>query len=341
MGNYFKTTYLFARTQLKRGFRDPLTVLILMGLPVVLLVVFGAFIKGDSDITLRTAIISHSDKQFAKEFEEGLGKVEVLKINKEVTSIDAAKEKMNASELDTIIEVGQIVAAVTNGIIDGYNQQLVGAREEPLTIERTPLSITEAKPIHYIFSVFMGMALLMVGIFGVANVLPADKKARILRRLHVTPLRASQVSIGTMLCFAVIGSIMAIAMTVLAIVLFGMDIKGGIANYVVFALLGLVLMLGLGLAIGGIAKNTTQAEVIGQVVFFASLALGGVWLPTALMPEILQGVSALMPLTPVVEGLRQIVAEGAGLVDLYPLLAVMIGWIIVVYIVGFKTFRWE
>lgn len=368
MGNYFKTIYLYASMQLKRCLRDPMTVTILVGLPVVLLLVFGAFLGGTNNLTLRTAIINQSEHGFAQDFATSLDETEVLEISEDTLTLEQARERMQNSELDTIIELSdtfgapneqsiptgtvryyidgtdvqtaQIVGSVVNAIVDGYNAEMVEVNF-PLVAEQASVNVSETQPIAFIYAIFVGMAIIMVGIFGVGSMIPADKKARILRRMHVTPLKSSQVSIGIMLAFAAIGAMMVAIMTLIAVFLFQLEVQGNYVTLGFFILIGLVMMLGFGLAIGGIAKNATQADVAGQVIFLTSLALGGVWFPIALLPELLQNIVNFMPLTAIIEGIRHIIAEGATIVDVVPQLIVMAIWIIVVYVIGFKTFRWE
>ena len=59
------------------------------------------------------------------------------------------------------------------------------------------------------------------------------------------------------------------------------------------------------------------------------------------MPEWLQNVSAWLPLTPVIDGIRLITTEGLHLVQILPQIAMVGGWLIVIYIIAFKVFRWE
>ena len=69
--------------------------------------------------------------------------------------------------------------------------------------------------------------------------------------------------------------------------------------------------------------------------------LSGVFFPRFLMPEWLQHVSYFLPLTPAVDGMRMILTEGKSLLDLGPQLAVMTAWLIIVYAIAFRVFRWE
>lgn len=362
-----RTTLLFAKTQLKRSFRDPITLIVLFAIPLLLLVLFGAFMGGADNIQLRVAVINNSREPFAQEFAKSLTKLDVLELPDEQLTLDQAREKMRNDELDGIVQLpesfgklnnnaptgkvqiyhdetdvttGDIVSGVINSVVDASNNQITGS-QPPLTVERVSIAGTGVQIFDGLFAMFTSIAIMMVGIFGVGSTIPSDKKAGILRRLRVTPLKSSQLVIGTMLAFTVISLLAVTLMTVLAVTVFNLDMKGNLLEYGCFVLLSTILMLGFGLAIGGWAKNSTQADVYGQIVFLASLAFSGLWVPRVLMPEWLQGITTYMPLTPVIEGIRGIVTEGVSLVSMSTELLIIVVWTVVVFVVGIKTFKWE
>jgi ABC-2 type transport system permease protein len=69
--------------------------------------------------------------------------------------------------------------------------------------------------------------------------------------------------------------------------------------------------------------------------------LSGTFFPRFLWPEWLQRVSDFLPLTPVIDGLRLMINEGVHLVGLLPQLGIMAGWMVIIYFLAFKLFRWE
>ncbi|MCH4209991.1 ABC transporter permease [Bifidobacterium sp.] len=368
MAQYLKASLVFGLTQIKRSFRDPMTLLVLFAIPLLLLIVFGSFLRDTSTISLRVAVVNSSQEQFAAEFAGNLAELEVLKLPDKAPTLDEAKRQMNEGELDGIIELppefgarsdagmpggtvkvyydaadaqtGDIVTSIMRGVVDRSNKQITGITL-PLDIVREPVNVVQMTAMDSIFPMFTGMAIMMVGLFGVASVIPYDKKGGYLRRLHATPMRPGQFMLGTMLNYAVIGLAVVSLMTVLAATLFGMSMRGNWLVYGAFIAASLLMILGFGLAVGGIAKNTTQADILGQIIFLGSLALGGIWFPRALMPEFIQGIVRFMPLTPVIDGIRAIVVENASLLGLGTELAVMAGWAALAYTVGIKLFRWE
>lgn len=363
-----KTVFLFAKNQLMRVFRDPVTLIVLFAIPVLLLVLFGAFTRGTDDIKLRVAIVNSSSEGFAKQFEEQLKKVETFKQpSTPPPSIDEARQQMRNDELDSIIELpaefghsvnevptgsarvyfdqtdtatGDIVSSIMNNIVLETNKQVTGV-EMPLSIERTPISGSGVRIFDSLYAMFTSMAIMMVGVFGVASTLASDKKTGILRRLRATPLRSSQLLIGVGMAFAVVAFLAVALMTVLALTVFGLEMKGSWLVLAGLVALAIIVMLGFGLAIAGWSKNSTQADIYGQIVFIASLAFSGLWFPRALMPEWLQSITSFLPLTPIIDGMRAIITEGATFAALGFEIAVLSGWIVAIFLIGIKTFRWE
>lgn len=367
MGRYLSTVFSFAMLQLKRCMRDPVASIVLFGIPVVLLLIFGSLLGNPGSIKLRVAVINNSKEAFAADFEKALKDVDVIVQPEKQLSLDEARTEMKEGRLDGIIELPQafgqvngalpggalklyydetdaqtseIVAGVVRSVVDGANQQITQT-PPPIGIERETVNSQEVRTFDGIYAIFTGMAIMMVGIFGVASLIPADKKSGALRRLHVTPLGSGQLLFGTMLAFAVLAAVAVLIMTFLALFLFNLDMRGDWFTFGAFIVASIVMMLGFGLAIASLAKNSTQADIIGQVVFLASLAMGGVWFPRVLMPEFLQDITFLAPLTPVIEGIQDIIINGASLTALLPELLVIGGWCLVVYFIGIRMFRWE
>ncbi len=117
--------------------------------------------------------------------------------------------------------------------------------------------------------------------------------------------------------------------------------RGSYLNLALIVLLGVTMLFGIGLALGGWAKNENQAAPLAQLVTLPMMFLSGVFFPTFLMPELLQNITKFIPLTPIIDSVRLIITENASLGDLGPQLAVIGAWTFLIYIVAFKVFRWE
>jgi ABC-2 type transport system permease protein len=101
------------------------------------------------------------------------------------------------------------------------------------------------------------------------------------------------------------------------------------------------MILGIGLAVGGWAKNERQAAPLANIIVFPMMFLSGTFFPRFLMPHWLQDVTTYLPLSPVIDGARLIATEGKHLVDIGSQLGIMAIWLVVVYLIAFRVFRWE
>ena len=101
------------------------------------------------------------------------------------------------------------------------------------------------------------------------------------------------------------------------------------------------MILGIGLAIGGWAKNERQAAPLSNIIVFPMLFLSGTFFPRYAMPIWLQHATTYLPLTPVIDGVRLLATEGQHLTQIGPQLGIMAIWTVVIYAVAFKVFRWE
>lgn len=369
LGQKLYTVWAFFTVNLKRLFRDRLALFFTFLFPLIFLFVFGGLNSGNKSVSFNVAVINESKSLFAKQFTTQLSKQKALKVDKTVTSFSAADEKMSRGELDATIELPANFGAVQAGstypsgqAIVHYTQNNQSAAETLTTVlqaelqainkklvsSATPFSVTSKQnnqrslsSFDYTFTGLLGFAILGAGIFGPINVFPELKKMGILRRLHTTPLRVWQYFLSVMLGNAVSGLLSIAVMFVVAIAVFHLKVVGNYFGLAVFLALSVVMILGIGLAIGGWAKNERQAAPLANIVVFPMMFLSGTFFPRFLMPHWLQSITTYLPLSPVIDGARLIATEGKSLLDIGSQLGIIAAWLVIVYIIAFRVFRWE
>lgn len=363
------TVTTFVRINTKRFFRDRTALFFSIGFPLIFLFVFGGLNSGSSSVSFNVALLNQSDSSFAKDLVKQAEDSGVLKINKDITTLDEAKQKMSRSELDAAIilpkgfgdtgdgqqypsgqasvvytqnnqQSGVALTSILESQFKVVNQKLVSSAT-PFTVKGEQLNERSLSAFDYTFAGLLGFAIIGMGIFGPINVFPELKKMGILRRLSTTPLRVWQYFVSTMIGQAIIGVVALAIMFVVAISVFHLHVVGNWVELIVFLLLGITMILGIGLALGGWAKNERQVAPLANIVVFPMMFLSGTFFPRFLMPEWVQNISAFLPLTPVIDGIRLIATEGAHLVDILPQVGLVAGWMVVIYVIAFKVFRWE
>ncbi len=359
----------YARTQTRAFFRDPVALFFTIALPLIFLVVFGSIFRSTAT-NFRVAVIDRSGTAFTQQL-LATPEVEDLFTVVDVDSLDDAKEQMSRGQIDSIVELppgfgdvaqvgdvqapagqmtvfyseaspqaGQAVAAVMSAVLDGVNQEATGLAD-PLTVEQRPTTEAGLTQFDYTFSGMLGFTILSLGLFGLANVMPAQKKAGALRRIRATPFQAPKLLLGTALEYMVLGAISLTVMVIVGLTVFGFDMRGNWLVFAVFVAAALAMMIGFGLLIGGWAKNENQAAPLSNIIAFPMMFLSGMFFPRFLMPDWLQSATAWLPLTPVSDGIRFITTENASLLDVAPQLGMVLGWGTVMYLLAFRLFRWE
>jgi len=363
------TVGVFARLNTRRFFRDRLALFFGILFPLIFLFVFGGIFGHNGGTSFKVAFLDQSNSQAAQSFAHEAHQSKLLKIDAGVTTMDQAKEKMTRSQLDATIvlpkdfgtikdsqkypsgtaqviftqnsaSAGQALTSILEGQFKSLNGKYVST-VEPFKVEGVQTSNKSLSQFDYTFAGLLGFSIIGMGIFGPINVFPELKKQGILRRLHTTPLRVWQYFTATMIAQALIGLVSLGVMFAVAITVFHLHVVGNwllIAGWLVFSIM---MILGIGLAIGGWAKNERQAAPLSNIIVFPMLFLSGTFFPRFLMPTWLQGATNWLPLTPVIDGVRLITTEGKGIMDLLPQIGMMAAWMLVVYIIAFRVFRWE
>jgi ABC-2 type transport system permease protein len=364
------TVGVFTKLSTRRFFRDRLALFFGILFPLIFLFVFGALSGGSSsNVSFDVALINQSQTTFAKQFVGQLDGSKTFKVDKTVSSLSAAKDKMSRGQLDGIIVLpsnfgvtqkgqaypsgnaqvlysestsgtGQTLTTVLQGAFKGINAKFVN-QSEPFSVTGTQLNQKRLTAFDYTFSGLLGFSIIGIGIFGPINVFPELKKQGILRRLHTTPLKVWQYFMATMFSQAITGVVSIAIQFAVAISVFHLKVDGDYLEIILYTVLSIFMILGIGLAIGGWAKNERQAAPLSNIIVFPMLFLSGTFFPRFDMPVWLQHVTTFLPLTPVIDGLRQLTTEGKHLTQIGPQIGLLAAWMIIVYTIAFAVFRWE
>lgn len=368
MQAYWFTVSQMTKLLVRRYFRSRIAIFFSVFFPLLLLFVFGFLYSSNKDVSFKVALLNNSQTEFATKFEDNLKQVKALKIQEDLTTLDAAKQKMNRGEIDAVIELppelgqinnqnfpsgqvkvlysqnsqqaGQTVGSVLQGILDGVNIQLTKV-QPPLTVKTESTSEQGLTAFDYAFPGLLGFSLLGLGIFGPINMLPAEKKTGALTRLRVTPLRPSQFIISYMFSSLTTGALSIAAMFLVALLFFDFHLVGNLLVFTLFTIFGAIMIFGIGVGVGGWASDEKQSAPLGNIITFPMMFLSGIFFPRYLMPEWLQGVTQFIPLTPVIDGMRMILTEGKTFLDLGPQIGLIGIWMVIVYAIAFRVFRWD
>ena len=185
---------------------------------------------------------------------------------------------------------------------------------------------------------FVAMVLAEVGLTSLPGLLSSYRERGILRRLAVTPVSPTRLLAAQLLAHLAAATAGAALVVGVGMALFGLNPPRDPARLLAAYLLGALALLAIGSVVAALAPTPRVAEAAGLVVFFPMIFLSGAVVPRESLSDGMRRIGELLPLTPVVDGLRAAWdGSGPGLLTLAALAAILV----VATAVAARTFRWE
>jgi ABC-2 type transport system permease protein len=194
--------------------------------------------------------------------------------------------------------------------------------------------------ISYFVPSILALSVMQLGIFA-AVPLVADREKGILKRLSATPLRRWQLVGSNTLMRLLIALVQTVIIVGVGSAFFGVQVSGSLLLAAVFVALGAVSFLALGYVLASFTRTEEAANGITQVVQFPMMFLSGVFFPIEAMPQFLQSIARLIPLTYLADALRQVMVGGTAFAPLWVCAAVLLGWLVVCFAIASRKFRWQ
>jgi ABC-2 type transport system permease protein len=229
-------------------------------------------------------------------------------------------------------QVVQAVLGELNLAIAGRGPAIV---PEPRTIQTQDLNF-----ISYLVPSILGMALMQLGVFS-AIPLVADREKLILKRLSATPLRRWQLVGSNVLMRLLIGVAQAAIIITVGWQMYGVEMTGSLVLVGALIVLGTLAFTSLGYVIASFAPTEDAANGMTSVVQFPLMFLSGTFFPIDQMPEALQTVARVLPLTYLSDALRQVMVDGTPFAPLGVCFAVLAGFLVICFAIAARFFRWQ
>jgi len=195
--------------------------------------------------------------------------------------------------------------------------------------------------IDFLIPGLLGMNLMGTGMWGVGFYIVNARSKRLLKRVVATPMRRSD-----FLLSQVIGRLVFLVLEVgvlvgFAMLAFGVPMRGSILALTLVCLLGAMTFAGLGLLVASRARTIEGVSGLMNLTMVPMWVASGIFFSTARFPELVQPVVQALPLTAVINALRAVMLEGAGLAAIGGELAIAAAWCVVSFAAALALFRWR
>ncbi len=178
------------------------------------------------------------------------------------------------------------------------------------------------------------------GLMGLPLVISEYRERKILKRFKVTPVGPAELLAVEFMIYVIYSIISMITLFLAAMLFFKVEMRGSPLAFLRSWLLTLISTLSIGMAVGGIAKNTKSASVIASLLYFPALIFSGATLPFEVMPVFMQKIISFFPMT---LGIQLMKTTFLGLPTDNALLSiiVMCSVTVVCTAIAIKFFKWE
>jgi ABC-2 type transport system permease protein len=321
--------------------RDRLTLGMVIGIPMLQILLFGYAINMDVR-HLRAGVADEANTTLSRQLVEDMQAGQVVRFVLQSPGPDGLMEALRRGEITVGVYIpadferrltddsrpaAQLLADGSDPSILNVAKQLLQTpppvpsrrgSERGALFELRNFYNPERRSAVQIVPALIGVILTMTMVLFTAVAIVRERERGNLELLITTPVRTTELMIGKLLPYILIGLIQVSIVLLVGHLLFDVPMRGNIGDVYVAALAFIAASLTLGLLISTLAKSQFQAMQLTLFVFLPSILLSGFMFPFDGMPEVAQRIAELLPLTHFVRLIRGIVLRGANLSELMP-----------------------
>lgn len=358
----------FLRKEFYHIFRDPRTLVILFGIPIAQLLLFG-FVLTNEVRNVKIAVVDHSkdylsikltDRLLSSGFfklaaipnsesdYEGLfrsSKVKEIVVFEPDFARNLMKEGKagiqviaDASEPNAAQLVVNYTTAIANSFVkDEFtkNQKLPG-----INIKVRMLFNENMRDAYNFIPGLIAVILMLISAMMTAITITREKETGTMEILLASPLKPIQIILGKVVPYMILSIVNALVVLLLGYFVFEVPIVGSLALLLSEILLFIFLALSLGILISTFATNqVTALAMSGFVLMLPSILLSGFIFPVKNMPVPLQIVANLMPPRWFIEINRTVMLKGGGLAEIWPNTLILVGMSVLFIFISIRKFK--
>ena len=363
-----KQLITFIKKEFLHILRDKRSMLVLLGLPVVQLLIFGFAIttetrncniaildnsKDEANQNIITRIESStyfdiertlsSNDQIEKVFKTGRIKLVIVfqpNFQNDLLHTNRAQMQIitDASDPNQATTLANYVSA----IVMEYQQELNQNKDLPYTINAKirMLYNPQLKGEYSSVPGVMGMILLLISAMMTSISIVKEKEIGTMEVLLVSPMKPSIVIVSKVIPYFIISLINVITILLISNFVFGIPIQGSFILLSLITVIYIVCALALGILISTVTSSQQAAMIISLMgLMLPVVMLSGYAFPIGNMPLILQIISNLIPAKWYIIMVKDVMIKGIGLSEIWQELLIIIGMTTFFLVLSIKRFK--
>ncbi len=243
-------------------------------------------------------------------------------------------------QYDYYLDPTRTESVLARNAVDDFLQRRAGRRDVVATRD---YQLTEpgGRYIDFLIPGLVGMGLMGGGLWGVGFAVVDMRIRKLLKRYRATPMRRSHFLAGLILSRLLFTVPEVGLLIVFARLFFHSAFAGSYLMVAMLVLVGSLQFSGLGLLVASRAQTIETVIGLMNAVMLPMWIGSGIFFSIERFPAVLQPVLYYaLPLTPLIDALRRVMLEGAGLMALGPALAICSLWAAASFALGLRWFRW-
>ncbi len=358
----------FLKKEFFHIFRDKRTMIILFGIPVAQILLFGFVITSELK-NVKIAIWDKSKDHITREITQKITSTGFFELYKTIDHTEQIEETFREGKVREIIIFEQnfaqklkkekkaniqiiadasdansanMMVVYTKGIILDYVNSMNVDIKMPLHIEAKERMVfnESLKDVFMFVPGIMAMILMLVSAMMTSISVTREKELGTMEVLLVSPLKPMQILMGKVTPYLALSFINAVIIITLGNVVFGMPILGNVSFLMFETMLFILLALSLGILISTIAKSQQVAMFISMVaLMLPTILLSGFIFPIENMPQILQWLAALMPPKYFIIIIKNIMLKGTGIEYVWKETLIILGMTVFFILLSIRKFK--
>lgn len=347
-----KQFFSFILKETKHIIRDKRTMLMLFGMPIVMMLLFGFAITNDVR-NVRVVIVMSNADNATQQVADRLAASEYFTLTRVVANPTEAEKAIRDQKADMAIVFSQDFASRKSGyqlIVDATDPNMA---QQWTTYANAVINNTEAKAVNtkllynpqmkstYNFvPAIMGTLLMLVCAMMTSISIVREKEKGTMEVLLVSPTKPLMIIVAKLVPYLVL------AFTILSIILLmssyvlGVPIKGSLFWIYVVSTIYILLALSLGILVSTIAETQLVALLISAMLLMMPvIMLSGMMFPIESMPKILQYISAIVPTRYYISAMRKLMIMGIGIEEIYFEVSILISMLIALMSLALAKFN--
>ena len=347
-----KQFFSFVLKETKHITRDKRTMLMLFGMPIVMMLLFGFAITNDVR-NVRVVIVMSNADNATQQVADRLAASEYFTLTRVVANPTEAEKAIRDQKADMAIVFSQDFASRKSGyqlIVDATDPNMA---QQWTTYANAVINNTEAKAVNtkllynpqmkstYNFvPAIMGTLLMLVCAMMTSISIVREKEKGTMEVLLVSPTKPLMIIVAKLVPYLVL------AFTILSIILLmssfvlGIPIKGSLVWIYVVSTIYILLALSLGILVSTIAETQIVALLISAMLLMMPvIMLSGMMFPIESMPKILQYISAIVPTRYYISAMRKLMIMGTGIEEIYFEVSILISMLIALMSLALAKFN--